>query len=60
MKVTVPDSDGPIVLGARSKVEGILALYGSKSSNGMKCFNFHSIYRNNISKSGFLSYSLKC
>ena len=45
----VPDSDGPIVLRDRSKVEGILALNGSKSSNGMKFFNFHSIYRHNIS-----------
>ena len=49
------ESDGPIVLGDRSKVEGILALYGSKSSNGMKCFNFILFIEIIFHKVGFYS-----
>ena len=49
LKLTDSDSDGPIVHGDQSTVEGKSFLFGSKSSNGEKCFNFQAIYRNNIS-----------
>ena len=49
LKLTVSESDGPIVHSDQSKIEGKLSFFGSKSANGMKCFDFQTINRNKIS-----------
>ena len=49
LKLIVSESNDPIVHSDQSKIEGKLSFFGSKSANGMKCFDFQSIYRNKIS-----------